>query len=391
MTPIPTEQAIYDLRKSGRRKEALDAARAALAHDPSHAGIRRAAGWCLYDAVKERLADKPTEQSVAIVNRHLRQLAEWSHDAIAALSTYDRYDPFPLTLTLSMKWAKKAERPRQVIEWGRLARPELLSPLPSGDYRSSRYEWLNAMTWALEETEQWEELVDVERLALTVIDSRQFTCWFSYRYSKAHLQLGRPEVAEALLMGAFPVRREPWQRVAMARILVALHRESEAVQEARQALASTADDDLLFTIDALHLIAQCLADVEPQRASAHAAIAIRTRLANGYGPDSKVTETLSLLELKEIQPASDAELVEQRAWWKETSTPAIEGTVEKHLSHGGAGFITGDDGESYYFSRRRDDDRPLFPLGTRVRFVPEASFDAKKQKASLKATKVRRL
>jgi cold shock CspA family protein len=276
-----------------------------------------------------------------------------------------------------------------VAEAARFADPSLLSDIQKGGFASPRMAWLSNATGAWADLKDWQSLLHLEAQAVPIPQQRDRE-WVIYRFALAHEKTGDPQGALRLFEMAFPAISAPWQRVAKARMLLAAGRADDAVLEARRALASTKRDDLLLTIDAFHVVARTLAGSDRSRAVAHAAIAVAVRQEKGYGPDAKLRETLAALDVTELEAADRAAIAEQTAWWKAADTSARgTGEVTKHLAHGGAGFITGDDGKQYYFSKKRDSDRPLLPVGTKVTFEVVSSVDAKKNAPSLKAVKVR--
>ena len=389
MTATEAARAITAARKAGQLEQALQLGREAFRQWPEDHAVRRAIAWCLWERVKALVDRGIDDRSWQEVLRDLALASEWASDSVV-LGAYNKFDPLPLMVTTVMRKAKGSQMPARVVEAARFADPSLLSDSQTGDFASPRMAWLSYATGAWADLKDWQSLLHLEAQAIPIPKQRDRE-WVIYRFALAHENTGDPEGALRLFEMAFPTISAPWQRVAKARMLLASGRTDDAVLEARRALASTKRDDLLLTIDAFHVIARTLAGSDRSRAVAHAAIAVAVRQEKGYGPDAKVRQTLAALGVTELETADHAMIAEQSAWWKAAdSSVRSTGEVTKHLPHGGAGFITGDDGKQYYFSRKRDDDRPLLPVGTKVTFEAVSSFDAKKNAPSFKAVRVRR-
>lgn len=389
MTASDEARAIKELRKSGQLEPALQRGREALRRWPDERVLHQAIGWCLWERVKALTDRGIDDQTWPEVLRYLTTTSKWA-SAAAGIGGYDRYDPLPLMVTTVMRVAKRLEMPARVAEAAAFADPALLPTVRNSDFASPRMAWLSHATWAWTELEDWPALLRLEsqRIAVPSEDDAQ---WVRYRYALAHENTGNVERALQLFDIAFPAATAAWQRVARARMLSSLGRSDEAVLEARRALAVTKADDLLMTIDAFHVLARALATSDRPRAVAHASIALAVRQQKGYGLDAKLRRTCGVLDISDLAAAEPATIAEQSAWWKTADDSVrVRGEVVRHLQHGGAGFITGVDGREYYFSKKRDDERPLLPVGTKVTFEPVVAFDTKKNTQGLRAVKVRR-
>ena len=383
-------QQISALRKGGQRPRALQIGREALRRDPDDGHVRTAVGWCLWEEIKELLT-AGNQGGWPTIIRYLKALSKWAHDG-AQYGSYSRFDALPLSVTFVMQRELKAERYEHVLEAAEFATPSLLSNLKSGEFPSPRASWLSSVTKAMVETERWDGLLKLETESSALVDPKDGGEWIWYRFSLAHQHTGDMTGALRLFDKAFPQPAQQWQLVARARLLSATERDDEALDHARRALSgSNGAEDLVKLHDALHLIARLLARSEPDRALAHAAIVSAAREAMGFKEDDKLRETIAILGVSSVPPADSTTMAQQQAWWKQAvDARRLSGVVATHLPHGGAGFITGNDGESYYFSKKKDDSRPLIPVGTHVTFEPVKSFDKKKGRDSLRATKVRR-
>lgn len=389
MTAENETRAIGELRKSGQLEAALQRGREALRQWPDDRALRRAIGWCLWEKTKAFTAQAFNEQAWNDVLRYLTAASKWAN-AAASSGGYDKFDPLPLMVTSVMRAMKQQQMPARVLEAATFANPALLPTARTGDFSSHRMAWMSLASWAWTELEDWTAILRLEKQG-TAIPNEDDGKWVRYRFALAHENTADAEGALQWFDTAFPTVSAAWQRVARARMLLALGRKDEAVEEARRALAVTGDDDLLMTIDAFHVLAHALATIDRPRAVAHAAIALAVRQQRGFGPDAKVRSTCELLGISDIPAAEPSAIAEQRAWWKAANDAArVSGEVSKHLAHGGSGFITATDGKEYYFSKKRDDPKPLMPVGTKVTFEPVVAFDAKRNAPGLKAVKVRR-
>jgi len=76
-------------------------------------------------------------------------------------------------------------------------------------------------------------------------------------------------------------------------------------------------------------------------------------------------------------------------WRAAQDNERLTGVVHKHISEG-SGFITPDSGgDDIYFSMGRKNTTPIPPVGTRVSYIETRGYDAKKDRESTRATKVR--
>ena len=130
----------------------------------------------------------------------------------------------------------------------------------------------------------------------------------------------------------------------------------------------------------------CVSD--PTMAARHLRLVLEIRESQAWPADAEAIDLRAGLPVREDGPA---DLDVMRQWWADRGSERQAGVVDRLLSHGGAGFIKPDDGgDAIFFSRPKTSTVALPAPGTRVTYEVAPSFDAKKNKATVRATDVKR-
>ena len=376
---------LRSLRKSNPTL-AYQRALVALENWPTDSSVQQSASWIIFDNVFSVLDDNSSDDEFRNAFTMLKLMASWTPNG--------EYSPYDATVQCGVKLAsvlndrKKSVRALQVLE---LLRPNDVSDKPSKEYSSLRSRWYMQHTKSLELLERWNELIESCKAALQNSQLGSQKKWIHNRLSQAFEGTDQFEVALAELNNGFPNSREPWVLIKKGGLLASCGRDAEAIEVLRSALTATPKRDLGMSWRGIRDLAQLLESKEQARAILHYRVAIRVRSDAQWPEDQSLIDSLLRLSSDSI-PATDDEFDTARKWWAESDfNGRSEGIVSKHLTHGGAGFIALDDGQSIYFSRRPNDERPLPEVGTRVSFRIVSGFDNKKNKESLRATDVKQI
>jgi tetratricopeptide (TPR) repeat protein len=358
----------------------------ALESWPTDSSVQQSASWIIYDNVFSVLDDNSSDDEFRNAFTKFKLMVSWTPNG--------EYSPYDATVQCGVKLAsvlnecRKPVRALQVLE---LLRPNDVSDKPSKQYPSLRSRWYMQYTKSLELLERWTELVESCKAALRNSELGPQKRWIHNRLSQAFEGTGQPEKALDELDNGFPNSREPWVLIKKGGLLASCGRDEEAIEVLRSALTATPKRDLGMSWRGIRDLAQLLESKEQAQAILHYRVAIRVRSDAQWPEDQSLIDSLLRLS-SDSTPATDEEIDTARKWWAESGFDGrSEGIVSKHLAHGGAGFIALDDGQSIYFSRRPNDERPLPEVGPRVSFRIVSGFDHKKNKESLRATDVKQI
>lgn len=380
--PDDAKRELLGLRKTDP-KRAFELAVEYERRWPDHMSLLGAVHWCRYDVEIRGLGEQSSDADLAAGGRSCRlMVAHYEQSGrpevhaavtsilkVAALLT-DRGSSAPardLLLCLS---------------------PEALASQGSGGFSSSRMRWLNAMTKSLKELGEWVQLVEIGSAWAERLESDEEGKWILHRVANAHEELGNFQRALELFDRAFPGPRAGWELAMKGRLLIGVGRVDDGIQHLRRALAS-AGTDLGMSVGDVLALASALSEVDVARARRHLDIAFTIRKLKGWKEDPRLIEIARGIQHTPVE--IDADVIEsERLWWRDAAdAERLTGRVTKHLPGDSSGFIQGSDGHSYYFSRKRDDSRPLPAVGSSVTFEPYERINPKTGAMSKAARSIR--
>lgn len=355
-------QRVYALRKSDRAA-AMKLAEAGYKRWPDDVDIVRAFGWCRYDLEVKPACERSNNHATATA----RRAVDWLLRHLPPQPDVE-FNPAPIALLQLAKVLVAEKKYNEGVSLLEQVEASSLSRTSDAKFPSQRAQWYGHLTKCLAGIGDWQRLQAVCEQAIAEGSLGSNQQWIEYRLSMAYEHVGDPEAALKRLDAAMAGKRDAWISFARGRLLGQLSRQDEAVDALRTGLARTRDAELHFAWRSLAQIAEIRQPSDPARAVDHLMLAVQVRRREGW-PDGPTLRQLGVTLGARLEPASAEVLARQRCWWAEVEVvQARAGRVVRHLAHGGSGFIRGDDGVDYYFSKRRDDDRPLLPIETLVTF-----------------------
>ncbi|MCS7043472.1 MAG: hypothetical protein NZR01_11840 [Bryobacteraceae bacterium] len=395
------------LSKLEQHEAALEACRAAWQRFPGERpeGLRNLYGWSIYRTELRPLAsgrpeDGEEAESAAAGpgadGRLVRAIR--AAEAVCQLTRQEPYSPYTRTVLALAKMLRRQARWQELEQWTARLDPARLSPQPwrSGGEREMASEletWYGYRTRALLGMERWEECAGLclryEQQGLK--PHYDWDVWIPFYRAQALHALGRLEEA-AELTGRLLAKK---RAACLLRFRARLYRECGQPERAWQTaldgaleLQEPKNDPQLLVL--LAELAAGRGDLEAARR--HVELAAVARLAEDWKIPEALRQQAAALGATFPERASEADssrlFRELRSWWwaaLEAAEPRDSGTVERVLA-GGSGFLRSDGGQTLYFRDGRL--RDLAP-GLRVSFWVRPSWDAKKQRVSSCAIRLR--
>jgi len=319
-----------------------------------------------------------------------RRVAKQSLDRIRQLcdsNLYGKYSPWPtsalkLSSILTKRWPRAALDLLQQIDFSRI------SDQPSGGFPADRDRWFMQKTKALEALEDWHELMIVctEARTQTCIETKNQK-WIRLRLAEAWRHTERSAEAEPLIASELKKSGEWWLYARYARVLLDLGRDQEALDAAYRALVAGGASSKGW--ETIALAGGILERKNPRLACDHVQLARLLRAQEGWPTKPDLESMAERLGATDANRDISVIFRKLQPIWQNLEDARREvGTVKKHLNEG-AGFIDLDSGGSLFFSLPRNSKLQLPVVGSRVSFVRQKSFDAKKNQESERAAKWR--
>lgn len=388
----------FCLRRMGHYERSLAICREVEQEWPEFDPIHNVHAWCLYylyiKKEPEEIADNPQEFLRAA--DEIVRLAEgqWS----------SRMSPYILTCFRMTKYLSPRttiNAAQQVLEWTDRLDPSKLeakanySTGSDGKQKrtlSDRERYYNTRAKALQSLARHEEALCLCDEALSAFPEvhPDFEIWMRYRKGMCLAELGRHDEAIEILRSALRRKTVWFIRHALAKAYAGNKDLDSALRYGVEAVAIDNRNEMGKRWEILLTIAQVLmACNENDMAKKHAAYAAGERRRMGWGANTKLDSVCRGLGVTDGDIDSSHDLKpELEKYWQSVRlslSPRGTGTVA-NLLPSRAGFIKGDDGNSYYFSRNafRASKHRLQP-GVRVAYFIEESYDARKGCDSMEA------
>jgi tetratricopeptide (TPR) repeat protein/cold shock CspA family protein len=376
------------LRKLGRSQEALDVCRETYPLKPDFDYVRNLYAWCIYDLEIKR-------DDSEIQNNQGRFLE--AADAILKLVEPGQYSPYARTLFRVIDyWRSRLSNPgERILEWCDRIPPDQLSNVPqygpdgkgkTVEYASDREKWYSYRCRALYDAGRFEDCIRCAQEALSQFEKLHHDndVWFKWRIALSRAELGDQETAISELKALLTRKRDWFIHHRIAQYYLDLGRTDEALEHAIEALLGPGPSDLGFKWELFLLTGRILqARSEMEDARKHVLLAAKVRQEQDWKIPSELTEAASEMDVDLATDVSARELHrELRPYWESlrvADMPEGQGEIKNMLSHGGAGFIRGDDGEDYYFNTKWfEGPAHLLEPGQRVAFQVEENSDPNK-------------
>ena len=370
---------------------ALAVCRAVYKKASDFAHIRNLYGRCIYQL-------KVKESEVGDPQQFLK-----AAKAITELTVQDPYSPYVRTVFKVLDYHKRNNRFDDMILWLQKLDAEKLNRTcgrvtdSEGQERELASEWEmyhSLYAKALVMTKQYQEAIAVCQQALTDITSLHYNndIWFKWYMAKSYQALGNHPQALEILQDIVRRKKEWFIYDALSKVYdiqQSYHESMVCGMKAALGAQQIVPPGLLARLANLFV-----REGEREWAARHIELACALQLQKNTVLDTWLTELAKRYQLdgtKLHDANSLLPLLQQK--WEQTINAMSEllyGEVAKLILDGKAGFITGTDGNSYYFKTKNFSTKPTALLpGCKVQFYGEESFDRKKNQVSFEAVSIR--
>jgi tetratricopeptide (TPR) repeat protein len=387
--PFDTGLRINRLRKAGKLHEAVEVASEAMSRWPQDVHVLRAYAWCRYDREVKPAVVNGDDRAHMAAEAAARWVAEQRLSPVEL--PYEEFDPTPIIVLQAVRTLMRAARFDSATSLLTMLDPVRLSPTSRDEkFDPPRTDWFRMLSKSLAEEHRWVELIELSASPLRASLTGRHVRWVEYRFATALLKEGRPQEALAGIERALAGKTDAWVKVLRAEVMAELGRTEDAIQLLRLALASTRDEaDLGFQIPGLRLTARLLHLTDPPLAGAHVRILVRVRESNGW-PIKQADRDVATEVDAALVRATDDDVLAVRSWWTSAAeSQRVTGRVKQVFPHGGAGFVSADSGEDYYFAIPRHGTVRAPAEGAKVSFVLIDGFDKKRNCATKQAAQLR--
>lgn len=267
----------------------------------------------------------------------------------------------------------------ECLKWLDMLNPKLLNSNPKSinkngrisKFYSDKEKWYNLKTKHLLDMGEYEETIKFADEALNELDEfvNNSDIWFKWRIAIANKELDNYDVALKYLEEIINSKNDWFILKELAEIYSLTEDYDSALKYAID--AALAKGDIKYKINLYRLLDEIF-------------------IAKDMDEDSEsIVELIEAIEDDENFVEIEKELKERWVEIKFNNQQRSYGTISNILSHGKAGFIKADDGESYYFNIYEiQGDKSKVKEGDYVSFFLEESFDKKKNKKTLNAVNI---
>jgi len=386
--------ALWDLRRENRHAAAWELADRSLALLPDDPGLRDVTAMIFYDLRIKSLTDDtdvPTCARLFAESQRFRAVPTDSGGVFGKIYSY-RLIALRLSKIVVEKDAGLALRMLESLVVGAL-QMERRPFLGSGDSHSKlRPSDLDSyylrLTKALELLGRWEEILNVEEAAIRALEGSDNQQWILLRLAKAALELNNVAKAKEFASHRSVNPHSPYWKSITARIQQGQGDSASAIESLKSLIGS--QRDLSYQVKNLAQLAVLMAEVDVTIADSLTKLEAAIRVKNSWSIRGDLKERLNKVTTPDSNLWDEQRL---RAWMTARSSvstgPRLTGVVVRHLDNGFSGFIRKDQGGEIYYARSKGSNEALHPVGTRVSFLVQPSFDRKKNRDSERAVDIR--
>lgn len=283
-----------------------------------------------------------------------------------------------------------------LIMWLEKLDPELLDDkkgeFNERTYPSKREKYYNYATKAYLESYDYDMCIETSKKALESMDSfvNDSDVWYRWRIAKSQKELGDYDDAIKYLEEVSKVKQDWFVSLEIADNYYFKLDNDNALKYAVEAALKPGPADL--KVNLYPLLRDLVIDEYPNEALKHDYLVYTVRLAKGWPIDDDLKDKITEANLDTENTDYRSIEKELKGFWnslKYKGRDLMTGTITKIFEHGKSGFITGEDGKSYYFNTFDfKDDKSELREYLSVTFYSEKSFDKSKNRESLKAVNI---
>ncbi len=271
----------------------------------------------------------------------------------------------------------------EVLMWAELLNPEYLSPKASDfngrKYPSPKEKYYSQVTKALLKLDEIDRCYELSKEALELEELTE-DVWFKWRLAKCANELGEYDEAIGYLKEIMAKKPDWYIKAEIANSYYFSGDFDNALSYAIDAALTPAPSE--SKVNVYSLIADLVEDEYPEEAMQNRYLEYSIRLNKEWSIEDRLTEQITEAGLDTENTEYWKIEKELKPFWNSLKYEGQElqyGIIDRILPHGKSGFIRGEDGKSYYFSKfdfkGRNEDLKEY---TSVSFYIEERLDKKK-------------
>ena len=388
------------LKKLGRIEDALSICREVYQINPKFDFSNNLYAWCIYESVINKELESIRDNEKSFLK---------AANAIIGLTRQSDSSPYVRTVFKVLDYYVKTKQKFPVIEinfWLDKLNPKLLS---SECYRlrndkgntiemlSDIEKWYTLKTKVLHKQNQFKECLEVCKEALSKINKFHFNndIWIRRRIALSKAGSGLEKEAIIDLEELLVIKKEWFIQHEIARLCYMTGKYDDALRYCIDSVLNYGEIEKKYKL--ILLLAEILIlRNEDNLASKHVQLVIHICQKNDWKIPAKGKTLLHKLKIDEssISPYKilHNDLLTYWNSLKYGESPPIKGNVFKILKHGKSGFISADDGKSYFFrTKNYTGERNQIKVGLKVSFFLIESFDKMKNQPSFEAVNICKL
>ena len=293
--------------------------------------------------------------------------------------------PCPYTLSV-LKVLENLNKNNDFVEvtmWAEKLNPDYLSSKASDfngkKYPSNKEKYYSQLTKALLKLDDIDYCYELSKEALQLEELTDDT-WFNWRIAKCANELGEYDEAIEYLKKMIAKKPDWYMKAEIAESYYFKGEFENSLSYAIDAALTPAPSE--SKVNVYSLIADLIEDEYPEEALKHRYLEYSIRLNKEWKIEDRLTEKIEEagldLENKEYWKIEK----ELKSYWNDLKYKDQEiqnGIIVNIIANGNAGFIEGEDGKSYFFSRQEfKGSNDEFQKYTSVSFYTKDGFDKKK-------------
>jgi len=376
----------FCLRKTNETKKALDICREVYKLKPDFEQIRSLYGWCIYD-LEIKKSDKKIKDNEAEFFRAAK--------AIMELTSPGQFSPYIRTIFRIIDYLKKSRQnypAGNILVWLDRISPDMLSTeCGTGkdedgkimEYASDLEKWYSEKCKALFKIRQYGECINIGQEAVLRIDRFHTNndVWIQYRIALARGYLGEKDESIKNLKILYSKKKDWFIPMGISKMYFDLADFVPALKYASEAALAPGPKDLSARWGLyMHLGKVLLALEKQDEAKDHVLLAYKLRKEKGWKEIAGLSTLITQLKVNLSDERSVNRIQKNlTSCWKKivyADKKQISGKVKNLVGKGRSGFITGDDGQDYYFKitsfqNQKEDVKP----GAHVIFYVQSNPD----------------
>lgn len=304
--------------------------------------------------------------------------------------------PYTLAVLKVLETLNKNNDFEEVVMWAEKINPNYLSAKASEfngrKYPSNKEKYYSQLTKALLKIDDIDTCYELSKEALQ-LDELTDDTWFDWRLAKCANEIGEYDEAIEYLKKLIVKKPDWFIKAEMANSYYFKGDFDSSLSYAIDAVLTPAPSE--SKVNVYSLIADLIEDEYPEEALKHRYLEYSIRLNKEWSISDRLKDEIEAAGLDSENREYWKIENELKSFWNELRYKDQDvqyGIISKILSHGNAGFIQAEDGQSYYFNKyefKGSDDE--FQEMTSVSFYLKEGFDKAKNEVKMNAVNINTL